>query len=122
MDRSAVSRWANRFRGGCVSIDSYPRPERPRISIEERSVKLVADALEEDRGATCEELPRATGVPATSVFRILINDLKKRKISTPWAPHGLTTEQKQKHLDIVTLLKEIFNVGDQAFFTSNCRY
>ena len=43
-----VSRWANRFRAGCVSIDNDPRPERPRTSTDERSVKLVTDVLEED--------------------------------------------------------------------------
>ena len=51
---STVSRWAIRFRGGCVSIDL--RPRRPRTSTDERSAKLVADTLEEDRRATCEEL------------------------------------------------------------------
>ena len=77
--RSIVSHWANRFRGGCVSIDNDPKPGRPRTSTDERSVKLVADALEEDRRATCEELSRARGIPATSVFRILSTDLKKKK-------------------------------------------
>ena len=76
-DQSTVSRWANRFHGGCVSTYNDPRLGSPT---DERSVKLVANALEEDRCATCEELCRATGVPATSVFRILTNDLKKRKI------------------------------------------
>ena len=61
MDRSTFSRWANRVRGGCVSIHNDLRPGRPRTSTDERSVKLVADALEEDRHATCEELSRATG-------------------------------------------------------------
>ena len=60
MDRSTISRWANRFRGGCVSIDTDPRPGRRRTSTDERNVKLVADALEEDLRATCEELSRAT--------------------------------------------------------------
>ena len=50
-----VSPWANRFRGSYVSIDNDPRPGRPRTSTVERSVKIVADALEEDRRATCEE-------------------------------------------------------------------
>ena len=36
------------------------RPGRPRTSTDERSVKLVTDAFEEDHHATCEEL-RATG-------------------------------------------------------------
>ena len=61
MDRSTFSRWANRFRGGCLSIDNDPRLGRSRTSTDERSVKLVADALEEDRRATCEELSRTTG-------------------------------------------------------------
>ena len=44
-----------------MCIESDPRPERPRRSTNERSVKLVADALEEDRRATCEEFSIATG-------------------------------------------------------------
>ena len=51
VDCSTVSCQANSFRGGCVSIDNDPRPGRPRTSTHERSVKLVADALEEDRHA-----------------------------------------------------------------------
>ena len=48
VNSSTVSRWANHFRGGCVCIDSDPRPGRPRTSIDERSMKLVADALDEE--------------------------------------------------------------------------
>ena len=86
MDPSTASHWAKRFRGGCLSIDNGPKPGRPRTSTDETSVKLVADALEEDR-ATCEEISRAMGVPAMSVFHILTNDLKKGKISVQWVPH-----------------------------------
>ena len=60
-DRSTVSLWDNRFLGGCVCIDSDPRPGRPRISADERSVKLVANALEEDHRARCEKHSRAMG-------------------------------------------------------------
>ena len=49
VDRSTVSRWANCFRGGSASIDNNPRPGRPRTLTDERSVKLIADVLEEDR-------------------------------------------------------------------------
>ena len=44
-----------------MSIDNDSRPGRPRISTDESNLKLVADALEEDRRATCQELSRATG-------------------------------------------------------------
>ena len=43
-----------------MNIDNDPRPGSPRTSTDERSVKLVADALEEDCPATCEEFSRAT--------------------------------------------------------------
>ena len=35
VDHTAVSRWANHFRGGCVSLDNDPRPGRPRTSTDE---------------------------------------------------------------------------------------
>ena len=78
-------------------------------------MKLMAHALEEDRHATYETLSRATGIPETSVFRILTNDLNKRRTSARWVPHCWTAEQKQKFLDIATLLKEGFDIEDQEF-------
>jgi hypothetical protein len=78
-------------------------------------VKLVADLLETDCRAMCKEISQATGIPPTSVFRILTSNLQKRKICAQWVPHCLTAEQKQKHLDIATLLKQRFDVEGQAF-------
>ena len=37
-----------------MSIDNDPRPVRPRTSTDERSVKFVADALQEDYRTTCD--------------------------------------------------------------------
>ena len=59
VDCSTVSRWVNRFRGGCVSINNEPKSEMSITSTDERSVKLVADVLEEDSRTTYEELSRA---------------------------------------------------------------
>ncbi|PSN49518.1 hypothetical protein C0J52_18949 [Blattella germanica] len=97
-----------------MSIDDDPRPRRPRTSIDERSVKLVTDAPEKDRRTTCEELSEASGISPTSVYRILTDDLKKRKICARWVPHCLTAEQKQRRLDIATLLKQRFDHEGQG--------
>jgi hypothetical protein len=78
-------------------------------------VKLVADFHEADRRVTCEETSQATGIPPTSVFRILTSDLQKRKPCARWIPRCLTAEQKQKGLDIATSLKQRFDVEGQAF-------
>ncbi|PSN34684.1 hypothetical protein C0J52_24337 [Blattella germanica] len=45
VDRSTVSCWVHLFRVSRMSIDDDPRPGRPRTSTDERSVKLVTDAL-----------------------------------------------------------------------------
>jgi hypothetical protein len=115
VDRSTVSRWATPFHEGRVSINDDPKLGRPKTSTDKRGVKLVVDFLETDRRVTCEEISQATEIPPTSVFRILTSDLQKRKIRGRWVPHCLTAEQKQKRLDIATLLKQRFDVEDQAF-------
>ena len=98
-----------------VTINDDTRPGRPKTSTDERSVKLVADCLAEDRRATCEEISQATGISRTSVFRVSTNDLQKIKICARWVPHCLTAEQKQKRLETATLPKQRFNVESQAF-------
>jgi histone-lysine N-methyltransferase SETMAR len=87
---------------------------RPKTSTDEGSVKLVADFRSQDHRATHKKISQATGISPTSIFRILTNDLKKRKICARWVPHCLTVEQKQKCLEIATLLKQRFNIEDQA--------
>jgi hypothetical protein len=115
VDRSTVSRWGTRFREGRVTINDDARPGRPKTSAGERSVKLVADFLAEDHRAMCDGISQATGISPTSVFRILTNDLQKRKICAQRVPHCLTAEQKKKCLEIATLLKQRFKVEGQAF-------
>ena len=80
---STVSRWADRFRGGCVTIDNDPRPGRLRTSTDEMSMKLVADALEEDRRATCEELCRATGAKTSQE-----NAQEPTSVARGWTTHS----------------------------------
>jgi hypothetical protein len=80
-------------------------------------VKFVVDFLAQDRRATCEEISQATGISPTSVFRILTNDFQEK--CARWVPHCLTAEQKQKRLEIATLLKQRFNVEGQAFLYRN---
>jgi len=86
VDRSTVSRWATRFREGCVTINDDPKPGRPKTSTEERSVKLVADFLAQDRRATCEEISQATGISPTSVFHILSKRFAETKNLFPMGP------------------------------------
>ena len=62
-----------------MRIDNDPRPGRPRT----RSVKLVADALEDNRRATCEELSRATGAKPSQE-----NAQEPTSVARGWATHS----------------------------------
>jgi hypothetical protein len=79
-------------------------------------VIFVADFLAQDHQATCEKILRAAGFSPTSVILILTKDLQKRKTCPRLLPHCFTAEQKRKRLEIVTYLKQRFNVEGQAFF------
>ena len=69
VDRCTISRCAQRFRKGRLSMENDPKSGRPRTSTDEQSVERVLQILEEDRRMTlkklhillefCEHLPAA---------------------------------------------------------------
>ena len=83
VDRSTVSRRDSCFRGGVVSIYNDPRQGRPRISTDERSVKLVADFLEEDRHETCDDISRTMGTKTSQE-----NAQKLTSVARGWVTHS----------------------------------
>ena len=66
-----------------MSIDNDSRLGMPRTSADETSVKLVADALEEDCRATSEELSRAMG--AKTLHQ---NAQEPTSVALGWATHS----------------------------------
>ena len=66
-----------------MSIDNERRPGTPRKSKDERIMKLVADALEDDRRGKCEELSRATGGKISQE-----NAQEPTKVARGWATHS----------------------------------
>ena len=82
VNRRTVSHWANCFCGGCMSTDNDPRSGRLRTSIYERSMKLVADSLE-DRRAIYEELSRATGTKPSHE-----NAQEPTSVTLGWTTHS----------------------------------
>jgi len=70
VDRSTISRWAQRFREGRLSIENDPKSGRPRTLTDDQSVERVLQILEEDRRMTCEEIAHFTGISRASAYRI----------------------------------------------------
>ena len=81
VDRSTISRWAQCFREGSLSIENDPMSGRPRTSTDDQSVERVLQILEEDRGMTCEEIAHCAGISRASAYNILTERLHKRRIA-----------------------------------------
>ena len=62
VNRGTISRWAQRFRKGRLSIENDPKSGRPRTSTDDQSVERVLQILEEDRRMTCEETAHFAGI------------------------------------------------------------
>ena len=66
-----------------MSIDNDPRLGKPRAPTVERNVMFVADVLEEDRCATCEEISRDTRAKSSQE-----NAQEPTSVAHGWATHS----------------------------------
>lgn len=100
--RCTVAYWAHRFRNGEINVQGarggahniHPECEDP--------VNLVKNQLCERRDWTVVELAHPTGIPASSVRRILKDELKMKKKLCQWVPHVLTEENVLARIEVCT--------------------
>ena len=55
---------------------------------------IVNDILQEDQRKTCEEIAQEARMSVGSVYKIITNNLKLRKVAPRWVPHHLSDKQK----------------------------
>jgi len=115
VDRSTISRWAQCFREGRLSIENDPKSGRPRTSTDDQSAERVLQILEEDRRMTCEGTAHCAGNPQSSTYRILTEGLHKRRIAARWFPHDLSEEQKCRRVEIAQQLLHRFREEGKEF-------
>jgi hypothetical protein len=104
VDRSKISRWAQRSCEGRLSIENDPKSGRPWTSTDDQSVERVLQILEEDCRRICEEIAHSAGISQASAYCILTERLHKHRIATRWVPHDLSEEQKCWRLEIAQQL------------------
>jgi len=115
VDRSTISRWAQRFRERRLSIENDPKSGRPRTSTDDKSVELVVQILEEDRRMTREEIAHCAEISRASAYRILTERLHKRRIAVRWVPHDLSEEQKCRSVEIAQRFLQRFREEGNEF-------
>ncbi len=97
--KGRVHFWFHQYREDPEApVTDKKRPGRQRHRQEKTD--LVLDLLEEDRRMTLRQLTAGTGVPRTTVHRILRKDLEYRKIAPKMVPRVLTQEQMRARRSI----------------------
>jgi hypothetical protein len=80
---------------------------RPRTSRTDENIALVEECINEDASQSLESIEAQTGIPATTVNRILVDDLGLKWKTAHWLPHKLSDEQKAKRVTMGSLMLKI---------------
>ena len=75
----------------------------------------VQELLEEDRRITCDEIATEIGISHGSVYKILTDNLGKRKVTARWVPHRLTEDKKLSRYRIAVQLRRRYHKEGDSF-------
>lgn len=94
MSRAQVFRWFGRFRDGREDLADDDRAPPPKTTRNAENIEKVKAILRSDRCVSARLIEEETGIPKSTVYRILTEDLGKRKVCARFVPHTLTDDQK----------------------------
>jgi transposase len=108
---TTVYKWINEFKRGRERIKDEHRSGRSIEISTENMIQKVTKAVEEDGRISCRVLADRLGIGKDSVRKILIENLKLKKIQCHWVPYTLNAKQKAERLNA--------SIENLAMFLSN---
>ncbi len=108
LGKTQTRAWHKKFRQGDLQTETKDkqRSGRARTGRSQQNITLIQRQVEQDRCQSVREVAAETGIPKTTVQRVLQKDLRLRHVSSKFVPRILTQEQKdfrvqicQQHLD-----------------------
>jgi transposase len=93
-----IQRWFKEFTEGRTSLQEMSRCGRPRSSRTEENMEIVENYLSEWPSSSVDDIAHATGLPASSVHRILKEDLGLEWRLAKWVPYHLNVNQKNERV------------------------
>lgn len=106
-----VCRWVTRFKDGSDDIEDEERPGRPITATTPSDIKAIADLIESNPYINFEEMEAETSISRGSIFTIIHDHLKFRKVISRWVPHLLNDLQKAKRVESCKYNLAKFNGG-----------
>ena len=84
------------IRRGWDTYKDTVRAGRPKSSGLRSNFQLIERILDEDRRATVRELEERSGIPKSSIHRIIQDELEMTRVVVRWVPKLLSDEQKRE--------------------------
>ena len=78
--RPTVYKWIERFEEGWDTYEDIVRAGRPKSSGLRSNAQLIERILDEDRRATVRELKERSGIPKSSIHRIIQDELEMTRV------------------------------------------
>ncbi|XP_027233874.2 uncharacterized protein [Penaeus vannamei] len=100
MSRSRVFEWCARFKEGREDMEDNLRSGRPSTTRTEVNVERVRHMLRSDRRLTVRLMANELGINRDSVWKILTEDLDKRKVCAKMVPKLLNDDQKDRRMQV----------------------
>jgi hypothetical protein len=82
-----------------TDVSDLPRSGRPRETTTQENIEKVKQLILDSDGMRTEDLIYETGIPQTSLLRLL-KEMGARKLKSRWIPHELTERQKHSRYNI----------------------
>ena len=80
VSKRSVFRWHKKFKGGKTDLKDKPGPSQPRKTATKAIVAAMADMVKQAARFTVKEIADSVGVSSGTVHKILIQELKFRKV------------------------------------------
>ncbi len=97
---ASIYKWMAKFRSGRTSVVDKLRAFKSKLGHSMHKKRRVESLIAQDRRVTLHEICLKTGIPTSTVQRILKFDLKMKKKCAKWVPHLLTEAQKARRMTV----------------------
>jgi len=96
-----------------------PKEPRPRTSRSEDMIAQVEQMVMEDRCLTVKQVAANAGISVGSVYTILHDNLKMRKVSARWVLRMLADENKASRITMCQAMLSRDKGMNSAYFSSS---
>ena len=118
--KSTIIDWHAEFKRGRTNTDDADCSDRPKSTVVLKNITKVHKIVLGDRKLKLRELADDTlKISGGSMFTILHESLRMRKLFTKWVPRLHAPDQKQKRVEDSERCLDLFKQGKKDFL---CRY